>query len=390
MRAAAARESPGAESDLRLQVAVETPQSSSSTGTPLKTSWTPSGTAGQLTGTSPTRSGGQESAFQRSSAEVYASRMRAGILNTIQSVVNANQHLAEQHNRDDPRAGFDCDTIPPVNAIQYGEQLSQLSRSRTVWLLTLTYLNRVSAIGEMVLSEYNVHRLLLVSMFLALKMTGMDKGPVRIMQQVAHAGGVGVDDLCAMEKAYVCLIDWRLAYKTGELASLAEALPQLQVAAAAAAKAAQEEQLLNPVMPIPVVRRLSLRGSLTPQAPLGTPQKSSALAARRRQHGRQVHGERHPRPCPHPPIRPRPPSAQSGSTSPREQFRASCTALSLSSGSLAEEALALMAGRQDSHDSAGARRNQNMWIRSSHTSSTIGTPLTSGTRERSVTFAPGV
>eukprot|EP01062_Namystynia_karyoxenos_P021622 TRINITY_DN1823_c0_g1_i2.p1 TRINITY_DN1823_c0_g1~~TRINITY_DN1823_c0_g1_i2.p1 ORF type:complete len:401 (+),score=57.56 TRINITY_DN1823_c0_g1_i2:92-1204(+) len=221
-------------------------------------------------------SAGPRSSPQRVGEEVMAARVRASVLRILENVAKANQSFGREHRQGNPKASFDCECVPSVTLTDYGENLSQLSRSRTVWLLTLTYLNRVSAIGEVVLCDINAHRLLLVAMLLALKMASPDGAPQRIMRRVAAAGGVGTEDLCEMEVQFIRLVDWRLRWERRELTTVGEVLTRLEEVATAAAMDAQKGGALNPLLPIPACRSVSL----TPRSPAVALRAGSASTPR--------------------------------------------------------------------------------------------------------------
>eukprot|EP01062_Namystynia_karyoxenos_P021621 TRINITY_DN1823_c0_g1_i1.p1 TRINITY_DN1823_c0_g1~~TRINITY_DN1823_c0_g1_i1.p1 ORF type:complete len:420 (+),score=82.12 TRINITY_DN1823_c0_g1_i1:92-1261(+) len=337
-------------------------------------------------------SAGPRSSPQRVGEEVMAARVRASVLRILENVAKANQSFGREHRQGNPKASFDCECVPSVTLTDYGENLSQLSRSRTVWLLTLTYLNRVSAIGEVVLCDINAHRLLLVAMLLALKMASPDGAPQRIMRRVAAAGGVGTEDLCEMEVQFIRLVDWRLRWERRELTTVGEVLTRLEEVATAAAMDAQKGGALNPLLPIPACRSVSL----TPRSPavaLRTPRGASSAFAGRHRHAsaQSPASDAHPL---HTPLHPRPPTGPRapGPWSPHSPTTKGTASALLPSDFVYDTMGLSLYPREDSADPGGlvctVRRTPfSHSARSSGTGST-GSSVRSSTR--CVTFAPGV
>lgn len=103
---------------------------------------------------------------------------------------------------------FVSKNIPTISIKDYLERLSKYSKinSSTI-LLILIYIDRLCNIYKFKLSYFNIHKLILASMLIAVKYNEDDRYSIKFY---AKLGGITKTELCSLEYNFISLLNFNL------------------------------------------------------------------------------------------------------------------------------------------------------------------------------------
>ena len=103
---------------------------------------------------------------------------------------------------------FVSKNIPTISIKDYLERLSKYSKinSSTI-LLILIYIDRLCNIYKFKLSYFNIHKLILASMIIAVKYNEDDRYSIKFY---AKLGGITKTELCSLEYNFISLLNFNL------------------------------------------------------------------------------------------------------------------------------------------------------------------------------------
>lgn len=169
-----------------------------------------------------------------SSAEILAASLTAVLTLRIKknqrdarrvaSSGDITENIYEGANNDEERAayGFHSSTMPPISLSKYLNRLvDYLLCSRACFIMAVKYLERFVGKTKLVLTKYNVFRLLVVAVVLAAKVHD-DKFYTNFYY--ARVAGIGMDELNKLEVVFCKVLGFELFVRMDEFWDMERAL----------------------------------------------------------------------------------------------------------------------------------------------------------------------
>ena len=137
-------------------------------------------------------------------------RLIQSVAFTLDNIVSHNLALANGDNNSSSSetrtSAFSSAVIPGITLYEYLLRICAFTQIENETLITaFIYVDRVCSIGNEVLSEYNVHRILLTSVLLAIK---YNEDIHFTMEYYAGIAGISVKELFDLEYEFTRVIDY--------------------------------------------------------------------------------------------------------------------------------------------------------------------------------------
>ena len=130
-----------------------------------------------------------------------------GLADLITATAEMNRRVGK-HDSCDSRSMFECVSIPPISIFQFGKGLAKLNFHSEVWYHTAVLIDRSCIVGDMPLTPWNSHRVLLACLLVALKALDTNDVTVDLNSELSRLGGVSPLDLNEMEATLLNLIEF--------------------------------------------------------------------------------------------------------------------------------------------------------------------------------------
>ena len=136
-------------------------------------------------------------------------RLIQSIAFTLENIISHNLTLTNDNNTNETRASpFRSPIIPGITLYEYLLRICAFTQIENETLITaFIYIDRVCSVGNEVLNEYNVHRILFTSVLLAIK---YNEDIHFTMEYYAGIAGISVKELFELEYEFTCVIDYCL------------------------------------------------------------------------------------------------------------------------------------------------------------------------------------
>ena len=125
------------------------------------------------------------------------------VLTENKNLKNYKQKLLSQKNM-----SFSASYIPPISVKQYLSRIFNYSEAEeSTLIIALIYIDRLNCISSVILTPYNIHRILFIAILLAIKYNEDNTYDFEYYSQVA---GISVKELKVLEFEFVCLLKFKL------------------------------------------------------------------------------------------------------------------------------------------------------------------------------------
>jgi hypothetical protein len=122
------------------------------------------------------------------------------------------ENKPKKHKRNILLKSFTCKTIPSINIKDYFLRLSKNSKiNHSTIIVQLIYIDRICKMNNVILTYYNIHKLILAAFVLAIK---YNEDTYYSNIDYSKIGGVSVIELNNLEFQYLILIDFKLFVQT--------------------------------------------------------------------------------------------------------------------------------------------------------------------------------
>ena len=154
------------------------------------------------------KSGSEKSKGKKSTSE---NRQLLNKINQILEIVlkenknlkNYKQKLVSQKNM-----SFSASFIPPISVKQYLARILKYSEAEeSTLIIALIYIDRLNNISNIILTPYNIHRIIFIAVLIAIKYNEDNTYDFEYYSQVA---GISVKELKVLEFEFVCLLKFKL------------------------------------------------------------------------------------------------------------------------------------------------------------------------------------
>eukprot|EP01062_Namystynia_karyoxenos_P010955 TRINITY_DN1391_c0_g1_i2.p1 TRINITY_DN1391_c0_g1~~TRINITY_DN1391_c0_g1_i2.p1 ORF type:complete len:250 (+),score=73.79 TRINITY_DN1391_c0_g1_i2:98-847(+) len=198
------------------------------------------------------------------------------------AVCTANKALGSVHDGNDRRSYFDCIEVPDLSIKTYMMQLKTMRRE-AVWPVALILADRYCRMADVPFNPHAMHRLVLVAFVVACKLCYDLCGT---SGTTAPRGCVCLEDLNAMERQFLLIIDWNCHVTAAEFAAVIDQLDNIE----AAAQHAAQNPTGKPVdlIPGPLVPNMESMVPHPPAQPRSPVQPVPRASPRQRPHAGSV------------------------------------------------------------------------------------------------------
>ena len=125
------------------------------------------------------------------------------VLSENKNLENYKQKILSQKNM-----SFSASYIPPISVKQYLARILNYSEAEeSTLIIALIYIDRLNCISSVILTPYNIHRILFIAILLAIKYNEDNTYDFEYYSQVA---GISVKELKVIEFEFVCLLKFKL------------------------------------------------------------------------------------------------------------------------------------------------------------------------------------
>ena len=125
------------------------------------------------------------------------------VLKENKKLKNYKEKLNSQKNM-----SFSSSYVPPISLKQYLSRiLNYTEAEESTIIIALIYLDRLSGISKVILTPYNVYRIIFVAILIAIKYNEDNAFDFEYYSQVA---GISVKELKVLELEFVCLLKFKL------------------------------------------------------------------------------------------------------------------------------------------------------------------------------------
>ena len=134
-------------------------------------------------------------------------RLIQSISFTLENIISHNLTLTNNlHTNSTTTSPFSSTIIPGITLYEYLLRICAFTQIENETLITaFIYIDRVCSVGNEMLNEYNVHRILFTSVLLAIK---YNEDIHFTMEYYAGIAGISVKELFELEYAFACVIDY--------------------------------------------------------------------------------------------------------------------------------------------------------------------------------------
>jgi hypothetical protein len=134
-------------------------------------------------------------------------RLIQSISFTLENIISHNLTLTNNlHTNSTTTSPFSSTIIPGITLYEYLLRICAFTQIENETLITaFIYIDRVCSVGNEMLNEYNVHRILFTSVLLAIK---YNEDIHFTMEYYAGIAGISVKELFELEYAFTCVIDY--------------------------------------------------------------------------------------------------------------------------------------------------------------------------------------
>ena len=135
-------------------------------------------------------------------------RLIQSISFTLENIISHNLTLTNNLNTKSTTttSPFSSTIIPGITLYQYLLRICAFTQIENETLITaFIYIDRVCSVGNEMLNEYNVHRILFISVLLAIK---YNEDIHFTMEYYAGIAGISVKELFELEYTFTCVIDY--------------------------------------------------------------------------------------------------------------------------------------------------------------------------------------
>ena len=125
------------------------------------------------------------------------------VLKENKNLKNYEQKLVSQKNM-----SFSASFIPPISVNQYLARILKYSEAEeSTLIIALIYIDRLNSISNIILTPYNIHRIIFIAVLIAIKFNEDNTYDFEYYSQVA---GISVKELKVLEFEFVCLLKFKL------------------------------------------------------------------------------------------------------------------------------------------------------------------------------------
>ena len=108
---------------------------------------------------------------------------------------NYNEKLLSQQ-----KMSFNTNNIPNITIQKYLERIFK-------YTIALIYIDRINQISNIIITPYNIHRIIFISVLLAIK---YNEDITFDFDYYAQVAGISIDELKSLEIEFVCLVKFKL------------------------------------------------------------------------------------------------------------------------------------------------------------------------------------
>jgi hypothetical protein len=147
----------------------------------------------------------EEESFNDSEKPIKYKNLFNEIVDILDTIILNNKKNKKSHKESSP---FFNENIPTISLYDYLLRIRKYSRiGSSTFIISLIYIDRICIKKGIVLSKYNIHRLLFTSILVAIKYNEDTTYEYLYYSEIA---GVTVKELSTLEKTFLKLIDFEL------------------------------------------------------------------------------------------------------------------------------------------------------------------------------------
>ena len=140
------------------------------------------------------------------SSQKFPSKTLSSVSDVVAFILEENEKLPnfELKVSAQKKSAFSAKKVPKINLLDYLVRISEYTEvEETTLVLSLVYVDRVCEENGIVLTKYNIHRLLFTSIYLAIK---YNEDNYYTFDYYAKIAGISKDELHILENEFVDLI----------------------------------------------------------------------------------------------------------------------------------------------------------------------------------------
>ena len=116
---------------------------------------------------------------------------------------NYNEKLLSQQ-----KMSFNTNNIPNITIQKYLERIFKYTEAEeSTFIIALIYIDRINQISNIIITPYNIHRIIFISVLLAIK---YNEDITFDFDYYAQVAGISIDELKSLEIEFVCLVKFKL------------------------------------------------------------------------------------------------------------------------------------------------------------------------------------
>ena len=106
------------------------------------------------------------------------------------------------------KMSFNTNNIPNITIQKYLERIFKYTEAEeSTFIIALIYIDRINQISNIIITPYNIHRIIFISVLLAIK---YNEDITFDFDYYAQVAGISIDELKSLEIEFVCLVKFKL------------------------------------------------------------------------------------------------------------------------------------------------------------------------------------
>ena len=128
----------------------------------------------------------------------------------LEIVMEENKELENYNDKllSQQKMSFNTNNIPNITIQKYLERIFKYTEAEeSTFIIALIYIDRINQISDIIITPYNIHRIIFISVLLAIK---YNEDITFDFDYYAQVAGISIDELKSLEIEFVCLVKFKL------------------------------------------------------------------------------------------------------------------------------------------------------------------------------------
>ena len=129
--------------------------------------------------------------------------------NKFETIINNNIYeIMVEKLLSQQKMSFNTNNIPNITIQKYLERIFKYTEAEeSTFIIALIYIDRINQISNIIITPYNIHRIIFISVLLAIK---YNEDITFDFDYYAQVAGISIDELKSLEIEFVCLVKFKL------------------------------------------------------------------------------------------------------------------------------------------------------------------------------------